>query len=142
MQFSQDLAFGYLYLLSVQDISLQIPQIAVSLFDTLSPFSPRKFKSLMVASLTSTLASPDNKRSSTYCIISIPGGGGKVCNTVSKAHPNKLGDSVKPCGNFVHLSCCLLPVCVSSHSKAKIFWLFSANGQAPKASFRSTTLNH
>lgn len=45
-----------------------------------------------------------------------------VASLASASLDNKrFGDSANSCGNFVHFSCCFLPVSEFSHSKAKIF---------------------
>jgi hypothetical protein len=79
-----------------------------------------------VASVTSFLVIPDNRRSSTYCNKPIWGGRANSSSTHSKIWLNKLGKSVKYC---VHQYYCFLAVWGSSHSKAKMSLLSSARGR-------------
>jgi hypothetical protein len=111
-------------------------------FETFHPWQPKKFRRLIVVSVTCFLVSPDNRRSSTYCNKFIWEGRANSSSTCSKTWPNSLGESVKPCGRTAHLYYCFLPAWGSSHPKAKMSLLSSGRGQAQKASFKSTTLNH
>lgn len=104
-----------------------------------NPFSPRKFSQLMLACWTWSL--PDISRSSTYCRICISSPATKEFRRSSKARPNRLGDSVNPCGRQVHLSSCLRLQSGSSHLKANQLLLPTSNGQVQKASFKSVTEN-
>lgn len=111
-------------------------------FGTLSPLFPRQFKSSVVVFLIVSSSICDIRKSSMYCKIRVLFFGSNSVSKVSSACPVELGDSVNPCDNLVHLSCCLLLVSGSSHSKANLSWLSSASGQDQNVSLRSITLNH
>ena len=61
---------------------------------------------------------------------------GKAARSVARASPNRVGEFLKPCGSQVQVSCVFLPVCGSSHSKAKKGWLAGDSQRQKNASLR------
>ena len=106
--------------------------------DTQYPASASKWRSAGVPSQHSSQVSVANNRSSTYCRSQHPYlSGWKGSRSEAKASPKMVGVFLNPCERCVQVSCSLLPLIGSSHSKAKMGCDAGARRMWKKASLRS-----
>lgn len=117
-------------------------QSCVVLEDTSYLMSPRACRRFWVPVWQLSLVFAVTKRSPKYCrrvwVISLV-----LTQMFMRSFLKNTGWSfIKPWGKWVQMSCPLMSLLVSHHSKAKYFWLLGAKSMLKKASFRSRTEYH
>ena len=113
-------------------------QICAFILDTQYLASASNWKSTWVPSQHSSQVSAAGNRSSTYCRSQHPYLlGWKAFRSKTRVSPKMVGVFLNPCRRWVQVSCCLLSLIGSSHSKAKMGCDAGARHIQKKASLRS-----